>query len=152
VEQQTNLSARTKSLRHSANHSRSCQSGRPRNHVPGQRDVFSCTQDVRYRDICVTYSGRKVHRTLAGSIHLAPNVHTFKSRFNDPNLATALTSLCILTLSITLYSEGCTSKLDSFTWSYPDNEYLRKFLSSQPSLNNVLFDTDPGFQYSKRCA
>jgi hypothetical protein len=101
---------------------------------------------------CATYSDHEVYRTLAESTHLARKVCTFNSRFDDPDLATALrnmTSLRILTLSITLYSdifEGYTFKIDSFTWSYPNNKYLRKFLSSQPSLKNVVFDTDPGFQ------
>jgi hypothetical protein len=98
---------------------------------------------------CVTYSGCEVHRTLAESTHLARKVRTFNSRFNDPDLAAALrnmTSLRILTLSITLYSDIFKWYTFSFTWSYPNNKYLRKFLSSQPSLMNVAFVTEPDFQ------
>jgi hypothetical protein len=60
-----------------------------------------------------------------------------------------MTSLRILKLSTRLDTdvfEGCTFKLESFTYSYPDNKYLRKFLSSQPSLKNVVFDAEPDFQ------
>jgi len=38
--------------------------------------------------------------------------------------------------------EGCTFKLDSFICSIRDSEYLRKFLSSQPSLNNLTLYGD----------
>jgi hypothetical protein len=109
----------------------------------------SCSQDVLYRDIYVQTS--RVQQTLAQSTHLARRVRSFDSNLEDSHLATALrnmTSLRILQLSIGLYSdifEGCTFKLDSFT-GYHDDKYYRKFLSSQPSLTNVVFVTEPVFQ------
>ena len=84
----------------------------------------SCSQDVLYRDIYVTYYGRKVHRTLAHSTHLARRVRSFDSDYEDPDLAMALrnmTSLRILKLPGGLGMEnfdGCTFKLDSFECTY----------------------------------
>jgi hypothetical protein len=49
--------------------------------------IRPASQDVHYRDIYATYSGREVHRTLAKSTHLARKVRTFDSRFNNPDLA-----------------------------------------------------------------
>ena len=110
----------------------------------------SCSQNVLYRDISVKTP--RVQQILAQSPHLARRVFSFDSDHENPDLATALrnmTSLRILKLSTRLDTdvfEGCTFKLESFTYSYPDNKYLRKFLSSQPSLKNVVFDAEPDFQ------
>jgi len=110
----------------------------------------SYSQDALYRDIFAHTP--RVQQRLAQSPHLARRVRSFDSIYEDPDLPTALrnmTSLRILKLSIRLDSdifEGCTFKLNSFTWSYPDNEYLRKFLGSQPSLKDVVFDTVPSSQ------
>jgi hypothetical protein len=74
VEQQTNLSARTKSCRHSANHSKSRQLGLARS--PLSRHVLHILAEA--------------HRTLAELTHFAQKLPTFNSRFNDPDLAAAL--------------------------------------------------------------
>jgi hypothetical protein len=114
----------------------------------------SCSQDVLYRDIYVTYYGRKVHRTLAHSTHLARRVRSFDSDYEDPDLAMALrnmTSLRILKLPTVSHMENlddCTFKLDSFECAYLTNngESFLKFLSSQPSLKYVKLPVCLGYK------
>jgi hypothetical protein len=110
----------------------------------------SCSQDVLYRDIY--RATPRVQQTLAQSTHLARRVRSFYSCLENSDLATALrnmTSLRILKLAIGLDSdvfEGCTFKLDSFTYFYSDHKYFRKFLSTQSSLKNVVFRMEPDFR------
>jgi hypothetical protein len=110
-------------------------------------------QNILYRDIrCGRRTFKNVYRTLARSAHLARRVRSFSSKDNldSPVFATALRNMSSLR-SLELGSivpllpnmfEGCTFKLDSFTCSNPDSEYLRKFLSSQPSLNSMTLYTE----------
>jgi hypothetical protein len=108
---------------------------------------FSCSQDFLYRDICVTHSSRKVHRTLAESTHHARKVRSFESSCNNKYLAMALrnmTSLRILKFSGDFplkILDGCTFKLDSFecTDLIDCVNHFPKYLSSQPSLKYVAF-------------
>jgi len=127
-----NLSARTKSRRPSVNHSRSCQSGQPRHHVPGQQDVVLARK--MFVIIYVTHSDRYVRGTLAESTHLARKVRTYNSRFNDPDLASALRNMTSLLRSEISRLKECTFKLYSLTCFYPYDKYLRRFLNSQPSI------------------
>jgi len=105
----------------------------------------SCSQDVLYRDIFVTFSRRQVQETLAQSIHLAKRVRSFSSRFTGSDLDITLrnmTSLRILKLlgKFRIDSlDGCTFKLDSFECRFLDKneKSFPKFLNSQPSLKYV---------------
>jgi hypothetical protein len=109
-----------------------------------------CSQDVLYRDIFVTHSSSKVHRTLAQSTHLARRVRSFDSNYEDTYLAIALrnmTSLRDLKLLGPFYDnilDGCTFKLDSFECKYLGDfgESFPKFLSSQPSLKYMTLPVD----------
>jgi hypothetical protein len=84
-------------------------------------------QDVRYRDICVTYAGREVDRTLAESTHFARKVLAFNSRFNVPDLAAALRS------KISCHKlKGCTVKPYSLTTNISEIFY-------QQSIKNLTF-------------
>jgi len=102
----------------------------------------SCSQDVLYRDICVTDYRREVQRTLAQSTHLARKVRSFSSYYKFPDLAMALrnmTSLRILKLSSAFYLDildGCTFKLDSFECTFLIDyiESFPKIFSSQQSI------------------
>jgi hypothetical protein len=103
----------------------------------------SCSQDVLYRNIYVETP--RVQQILAQSTHLARRVRSFDSRYERPDLATALrnmTSLRNLKLSGISHAnilDGCTFKLDSFECTHIANfgESFPKFLSSQPSLKYV---------------
>jgi hypothetical protein len=114
----------------------------------------SFSQDILYRNLFFFQHDNPhlIWRTLAHSTHLARRVHSF---FVSPldstmesnqvdNLATALRNMSSLRkLDIIIdrkYSyilEGCTFKLDSFSFNLRCDEYLLNFLNNQPSLTHV---------------
>jgi F-box domain len=110
----------------------------------------SCTQNVLYREI---YNGdKRVIQTLAKSTDLARRVRLFKTRQSSPKLATALRNMSSLR---TLYLvriddisilDGCTFKLESFSFDFPYSESLQQFLNSQPSITHVTISRLRNYQ------
>ena len=120
----------------------------------------SFSQDILYRNLFFSHNNpHLIWRTLAHSTHLARRVRSFRVSSIDStvesnqvdNLATALRNMSSLRkLNITLddkYSnilDGCTFKLDSLWFGFRCDEYLIKFLNSQPSLTHVgMSDPSP---------
>jgi hypothetical protein len=109
----------------------------------------SCAQDILYRNIIVDTDHRlQVYLTLARSTHLARRVRslvdTAMKCLTPERMAKALqnmTSLRSLTLYFQLFHilDGCTFKLDSFTYYCSYDEHLKRFLNSQPSLTHLEF-------------
>jgi hypothetical protein len=109
----------------------------------------SCAQDILYRNIIADTDDRlTVCLTLAQSTHLARRVRSFVVTklgvFSPDRMAKALRNMTSLR-SLTLHSQpsyildGCTFKLDSFTYHRPYDKHLKKFLDSQPSLTHLEF-------------
>jgi len=111
------------------------------------------SQDILYRNIHIYHRPPfQVCRTLAHSTHLARRVRSFRLSFYHPiiesngvdNLTTALRNMSSLR-KLALYLDdrnsnildGCTFKLDSFSFNLRCDEYLLQFLNSQPSLTHV---------------
>jgi hypothetical protein len=114
----------------------------------------SFSQDIFYRNIEIPYRHLfQVCRTLAHSTHLARRVRSFNvftpgstMELNQlDNLATALRNMSSLRklrleLDDKYYNvlDGCTFKLETFSFGYRCDENLLKFLNSQPSLTHVI--------------
>ena len=107
----------------------------------------SCSQDILYRNIIVDTDDRlQVCLTLAKSTHLARRVRSFVVTavvcYSPKKMAKALRNMSSLH-SLTLHSQpsyildGCTFKLDSFTYHRQYDNHLKKFLDSQPSLTHL---------------
>src|SRR5277367_3852645 len=86
----------------------------------------SCSQDVLYRKI---YDGdERVIQTLAQSTDLARRVRSFDTVCDCEELATALQNMSSLrwlslwNLDDASILDGCTSKLNSFSCSFPYSE------------------------------
>jgi F-box domain len=115
----------------------------------------SCSRDVLYREID---GDEHVIRTLAQSTDLARRVRSFNTSCRCPELAMALRNMSSLR-SFDLYGgdgsilDGCTFKLESFTYNLPYSEPLRQFLISQPSLTKVTLNVDdePFPPFDERC-
>jgi hypothetical protein len=113
----------------------------------------SFSQDILYRNLFFFHNNpHLIWRTLAHSTHLARRVRLFRASpqywtmesNQADDLATALRNMSSLRkLDLALgdkYSnilDGCTFKLDSFSFDTRCDEYLLKFLNSQPSLTHV---------------
>jgi hypothetical protein len=103
--------------------------------------VCSYSQDVLYREI--HDEDTHVIQTLAKSTDLARRVRSFKAEYFSPELETALRNMSSLrSLNLDFIGDasvldGCTFKLDSFTYSFPYSESLQKFLNSQPGITNL---------------
>ena len=106
----------------------------------------SCSQDILYRDI---YLPRNlVCHTLAQSTLLARRVRSFTMRCMHTELSKALRNMtCLRSLKLLIFDgssnvlDGCTFNLDTFTCGFPYNDYLLKFLRSQPCLREAHFLT-----------
>ena len=112
----------------------------------------SFSQDILYRNIYIyNRPSFKVCRTLAHSTQLARRVRSFRVSFcrrmevtGVDNLTAALRNMSSLR-KLALYLDdrnsnildGCTFKLDSFSFNLRCDEYLLQFLNSQPSLTHV---------------
>src|ERR1700730_290788 len=105
----------------------------------------SCSQDVLYRNIA---GDIRVIQTLAQSTDLARRVRSFYYFGSCPELAMALrnmSSLRKLNLRAGDVLDGCTFKLDSFSFSLRYTESIQIFLTSQPTLTNLTIwgDREP---------
>jgi hypothetical protein len=119
--------------------------------------VCSCSQDVLYREI--SHRDHRVIPTLAHSTDLARRVHSFQVYDDYPGLATALRNMSSLR-SLELWHsgdvsilDGCTFQLDSFDTTLPNSKSLQAFLSSQPSLTNLIIwgNYEPSPPFDERC-
>jgi F-box domain len=108
--------------------------------------VCSCSQDVLYRNISVDDPG--ITQILARSTDLAKRVRSFQSystHHPPQELSMALKNMSslrhlgLIHVHDATVLDGCTFQLDSFDCSFYDDETLRKFLASQPSITHVDF-------------